>query len=264
MGDRQDHKPIADLVRSLSKDKKARFMQANQLDQFGEQSVLYRPDPQFETIAYQRLHFGQTAFSICGVTHTTSGYLLPDPFVTLRHSPVEPWDGVICTAETVRTSLDYRLDAVDEYLASRFGGAPPPRPQMPVIPLGINTDEFQTTEADRAALRAEIGAELDDIVVSTLARLSPHFKFDPFPINLAMARAQKMTKRRLHLLFSGFFLGAYAKSVFQKGAATLAPDLKVSVRSADDADQRRQALTGSDIFIFPIDNIQETFGLAPI
>ncbi len=263
-GDKSDLVPVRQLAGDVAPDKRVKVVERFQLDELGDHSVILRPDPDLAKLAYQRLHFGQNAFSICGVTHTTSGYRLPDPFVDLRLTPVEPWDGLICTAETVKTSLEYRLDATDEYLTRRFGGVTPARPQMPVIPLGVNIDEFQVTPRDRSILRAEIGAGDDDIVVSTLARLSPHYKFDPFPIYLAMEKAAQATGKTLHLLFSGFFLGDYADHVFRTGAAQLAPGVKVHFRKADDETTRREALAGSDIFVFAIDSIQETFGLAPI
>lgn len=262
-GDTSDPGAARRLIQDISPDMAVKQVERFQLDRLGAHPVIYRPDPDMSALAYQRLHFGQNAFSICGITHTTAGYRLPDPFVNLRHAPVEPWDGLICTAETVKTSLNYRLDATDEYLARRFGGAPPPRPQMPVIPLGINTNEFQVTGAELQTLREEIGVKDDDIVVSTLARLSPHFKFDPFPIYLAMEKAAQATGKTLHLLFSGYFLGDYSEVVFRQGAA-LAPSIKIHFRKAETAAARREALAGSDIFIFAIDSIQETFGLAPV
>lgn len=263
-GDATDLTKVKQAIEEIAPGKRVQWVERFQLTGLGAHPVILRPDPALTKLAYQRMNIGQNAFSLCGVTHTTAGYRLPDPFVDARMSPVEPWDGLICTAETVKTSLDYRFDAIDEYLARRFGGAAPARPQMPVIPLGINTDEFQVTAEDRAILRAEIGAGDDDIVVSTLARLSPHFKFDPFPIYLAMQKSAEATGKTLHLLFSGFFLGDYAEDVFRKGAAALAPGVKVHFRKADNKKTRREALAGSDIFVFAIDSIQETFGLAPI
>ncbi len=263
-GDESDLEAVKRMIADVAPGKIVNVVERYNLDKLGDHSVIQLPVPSLEALSYQRMHFGQNAFSICGLTHTTSGFRLPDPFVNLRMTPVEPWDGLICTAETVKTSLTYRFDAIDEYLRRRFAGTPPPRPQMPVIPLGINTDEFQAAVADRATLRAEIGAGDDDIVVSTLARLSPHYKFDPFPIYLAMERAQRQTGKTMHLLFAGFFLGDYSETVFRTGAAQLAPNVKVHFRKADDHDARREALAGSDIFVFAIDSIQETFGLAPI
>ncbi len=263
-GDANDLGPVRQMIADVAPTKTVKVVERFQLNKLGDSSVVLRPGPNVEALAYQRMHFGQSAFSICGLTHTTYGYRLPDPFVNLRMTPVEPWDGLICTAETVKTSLGYRFDAIDEYMRRRFSGTPPPRPQMPVIPLGINTDEFQVTDADRATLRSEIGAAEDDIVVSTLARLSPHYKFDPFPIYLAMEKAQQQTGKTMHLLFSGYFLGDYADSVFRAGAAHLSPGVKVHFRKADNQTTRCQALAGSDVFVFAIDSIQETFGLAPI
>ena len=161
-GDANDLGPVRQMIADVAPTKTVKVVERFQLNKLGDSSVVLRPGPNVEALAYQLMHFGQSAFSICGLTHTTYGYRLPDPFVNLRMTPVEPWDGLICTAETVKTSLGYWFDAIDEYMRRRFSGTPPPRPQMPVIPLGINTDEFQVTDADRATLRSEIGAAEDE------------------------------------------------------------------------------------------------------
>lgn len=102
----------------------------------------------------------------------------------MRHAPQQEWDGIICTSPAVRSSLEYMFDRVDSYLLDRFGKVPP-RLQLPVIPLGVNTQDFAADPQLRAALRSENGWGEDDVVFLTVVRLAPHVKFDPIPFFIA-------------------------------------------------------------------------------
>ena len=115
------------------------------------------------------------------------------------------------------------------------------------------------------ALRARLGAGPQDVVFTTLARLTPHEKFDPLPIYLAMqAAAQQLPGQKLHIAFCGIFSDGYSRAVFERGAARLMPDVGFALLDGAQEADRKAALSGADVFLFLIDNIQETFGLAPI
>jgi Glycosyl transferases group 1 len=136
---------------------------------------------------------------------------------------------------------------------------------LPVIPLGIHCDDFAPVKKVGKSLRNRLGAGPDDVIFTTIARLTPHEKFDPLPIYLAMQAATALLPgQKLHVAFCGIFRDKYSRDVFEKGAAKLMPDVGfILLDGASEAD-RKAALSGADVFLFLIDNIQETFGLAPI
>ena len=125
------------------------------------------------------------AWALCGITHTTSTHAVMQGFFDLRAAPVQPWDAVICTSRSVHASVSYQMDLIDEHLRAHLRAVPPPRPMLPVIPLGIHAADFEPDAAAGAALRARLGAGPNDVVFTTIARLTPHEKFDPLPIYLA-------------------------------------------------------------------------------
>ena len=136
---------------------------------------------------------------------------------------------------------------------------------LPVIPLGIHCDDFTPDPAAGATLRARLGVAPQDVVFTTIARLTPHEKFDPLPIYLAMQAAQRqLPGQKLHIAFCGLFRDDFSRRVFEQGAAKLMPDVAFVLLDGANADERRAVLSGADVFLFLIDNIQETFGLAPI
>jgi glycosyltransferase involved in cell wall biosynthesis len=227
---------------------------------------LYYPAANFASEAWRRAESGSAAWTISGITHTTSTMGIMQGFFDLRMAPVMEWDAVICTSRAVRASVATQMDLIDAHIRTRFRADPPARPMLPVIPLGVHADDFARDEAARASLRARLRCGPDDVVFSTIARLTPHEKFDPLPIFIAMQAAQEQLKpgQKLHVVMCGVFRHAYAREVFAKGAANLMPDVGYLLLDGANAADRKATLSGGDVFLFMIDNIQETFGLAPL
>ncbi len=230
--------------------------------------VISFPSPNFAAECWRRAPLGQAAYAICGITHTTATKAVTQGMFDLRSAPQMPWDAVICTSRSVRASMTEQMALTDAFLAERFGGTGkavlPPGPLMPVIPLGITCDAFAPDPAAGAALRTRLGIGPDDIATAIIARLTPHEKFDPLPLYLSLARAQRQIGKRFHLILCGQFRDEYSKKIFTDGARAIMPDVGFHLLDGADAQARKATLSAADIFLFPIDNVQETFGLAPI
>lgn len=226
---------------------------------------LFFPSPNYTGEAWRRAAYGTGAWAISGITHTTSTTAVMQGFFDLRMAPVAEWDAVICTSKAVLASVLHQNELIDIHIRSHFRATPPPRPLFPVIPLGIHCADFTPDAAAGAGLRARLGAGPQDVIFTTIARLTPHEKFDPLPIYLAMQAAQRqLPDRKLHVAFCGQFRDDYSKKVFTEGAARLMPDVGFALLDGGNAMDRRAVLSGADVFMFLIDNIQETFGLAPL
>jgi len=227
---------------------------------------LYYPAANFASEAWRRAESGSGAWTISGITHTTSTMGIMQGIYELRMGPVMDWDALICTSRTVCASVATQMDLIDDHIRTRFRCEPPVRPMLPVIPLGIHTADFARDPAARADLRARLNCGPDDVVFSTIARLTPHEKFDPLPIFIAMQQAASRLPagQKLHVVFCGVFRHPYAKDVFVKGAARLMPDVGFLLLDGAKHEDRIATLSGADVSLFMIDNIQETFGLAPL
>lgn len=261
----QELAPVRDLARALRPDISVRHTQLLRPHRIGPVANVFYPSPNLTAEGWRRAPHGTGAWSLCGITHTTSTTAVMQGWMELRTGPIYPWDAVICTSNAVLASTTFTMDLIDQHLRARFGAALPARPMLPVIPLGIHCDDFARDEEARAGLRARIGAGPKDVVFATIARLTPHEKFDPLPIYLAMQKAQtQLSGQKLHVVFCGQFREDYSRSVFTEGAAALMPDVGFHLLDGASADDRRAALSGADVFAFLIDNIQETFGLAPL
>ena len=227
--------------------------------------TVFFPSPNYIQESWRRAAYGTGAWAICGITHTTSTHAVMQGFFDLRMAPVCAWDAVICTSQSVLSSVSYQMDRIDEHIRSHLKATPPARPMLPVIPLGVHCDDFAPDAVAGAALRAKLGAGPEDVVFTTIARLTPHEKFDPLPIYLSMQAAQRqLPGQKLFVVFCGQFRDDYSRKVFTDGAAKLMPDVGFALLDGASADDRKAALSGADVFMFLIDNIQETFGLAPL
>ncbi len=231
--------------------------------------IVSYPSPITPVECWRRAPHGAAAWALCGITHTTATLNVMQSVFDLRSAPQMPWDAVICTSQAVQASLRRLMELAEVHLSQRFpGAAMPARPLLPVIPLGVTCADFLPDPALGHSLRDRIGAKPQDIVVVTIARLTPDEKFDPLPLFLAMERAAAEVAGqgggKLHLVFCGQFREPAWEATFARAAARLMPACGYHLLEGGNGDERKATLSGGDIFVFPIDNLQETFGLAPI
>ncbi len=80
-----------------------------------------------------------------------------DAIAALITAPVQPWDALICTSTAVKDHVHRLLQALVDHLHRRLGITRVVLPALPVIPLGIHTQDFVFSEADRAHARQVLG-----------------------------------------------------------------------------------------------------------
>ncbi|MBN8631945.1 MAG: glycosyltransferase family 4 protein [Rhodobacterales bacterium] len=231
--------------------------------------VEHYPAPIAATECWRRAQHGAAAWALCGVTHTTATRNVMQTLFDLRSAPQMPWDAVICTSRAVQASVRRLMELAEAHLTTRFPGAMlPGRPLLPVIPLGVDCTALQPDPALGHALRDRIGAAPGDLVAVSIARLTADEKFDPLPLFLAMEQAATDWRAegggKLHLVLCGQFSEPHWTETFATAAARLMPSCGYQVLDGADAAERKATLSGGDVFVFPVDNLQETFGLAPV
>lgn len=227
--------------------------------------VLYYPAPISNEFAWQRARGAATDFAMCGVTHTTCTLGVMQQISDYLTEPFASWDALVCTSNSVLTSVQRIWEVRMEALSHKFGHAlpmPASVPMTPVIPLGVHCDDFVPSEFDRIAGRAQWNFEPDEVVVLFVGRLSMHAKANPMPMYLACARAARQTGKKVHVLECGWFANEAIRDTFAQ-AADIA-GIKVTHVDGRVPGVTRRAYAASDIFMSLSDNIQETFGLTPV
>ena len=226
---------------------------------------VHYPDPMLAEPAKMRLAAGAAAWSVTGITHTIASGGAMAGLAAYPLAPLMEWDGLVLTSDAVKASVLELLDAQEDYLGWRFpGAASAPRPQMPVIPLGVHSADFAVTEAAREEARRALGLGRGDVAFLFVGRLSFHAKAHPWPMYAALEEAARRTGKRIALIQCGWFANGGIEQAFKAGAASHAPSVRHLWLDGREAAQRARAWAAGDVFVSLSDNIQETFGLTPL
>lgn len=258
----QAAQPFVDVVRAAGRQEPIDVLARIVPQALAGPGALYYPALPPASLAWERSHFGDAAWSLCGVTHTTASANAMDGIAALLTAPFQPWDAMICPSSAVHANVLAVLDAQADFLTRRMGATAIPRPQLPVIPLGTHCDDFAFDADARAAARMGLGIDDDVIVVLYTGRLSFHAKAHPAAMYAALEQAAD--GHRVMLIECGWFPNDTIAASFATASTMLCPS--VTVRRIDGRlkDQRQAAWACADIFCSLSDNIQETFGLTPI
>ena len=226
--------------------------------------VVYHPGPGIAEHAWQRSSFGHGAWSLCGITHTTASATAMDAITALITAPVQPWDALICTSTAVKGNVERLLQAEADYLKARLGITRLVLPALPVIPLGIHTQDFVFTAAQRAAARTALGVDEETLVMLFMGRLSFHAKAHPLAMYQALEAAAQATGKQVVLLECGWHANDAIARAYNEAAAFACPSVRVIPIDGRKAEDRQTAWAGADIFCSLSDNLQETFGITPL
>jgi len=242
-----------------------------EISDYGDPEVpgmLMLPTPDFSGFAWRRRQHGkQYEHGICGINHTVSSPGVMEALTALVRSPLNKWDALICTSTSIRQSIRYVMEQELAYIEERFGARAKFDLEMPVIPLGVDCERFQTgkqAEIDRVHLREGMGIKDGDFAILYLGRLSFHAKAHPLPMFLAAEEAARRTGRRIHVIMAGWFASDAIERAFRDAARSFAPSVRVLFLDGRDRDVRDRIWHAADVFMSLSDNIQESFGLTPI
>ncbi len=260
----EDVENFRHLVKNHSRAEKVIPVNKKKYGRLREALTFYTPGPDLASLAWQRRFFGDHAWSICGITHTTASAAAMDCIVDLISSPVRPWDGLICPSTAVKGHVLNIIEAQKEYLKDENGAELFSLPQMPVIPLGVHLKDFSFSERQRQSSRMTLAIEEHEVVVLYVGRLSFHAKAHPLQMYQALEAAAEKTSKKLVLIECGWFANDHIKNAFSSAAEKICPSVRIIKLDGRAQQQREQAWSCADIFCSLSDNIQETFGIVPL
>ncbi len=243
-----------------------RVVDKHSLGSLAQPGAIFYPGPGIGAYAWQRAGFGHGAWSLCGITHTISSTSAMESLTGLLTAPVQPWDAVICTSTAGQAAVQRMWQAQADYLRQRLGAQRLVLPQLPVIPLGIHADDFEFSQAQRAAGRRALGADAATRVVLFAGRLSFHAKAHPLAMYQALELAAQglPAGQKVLLVECGKHFNAAIGKAFADAARTACPSVRVLSLDGREGDNYQHAWAGADVFCSLSDNLQETFGITPI
>ena len=233
-----------------------------------EAGTLLRGQPDLYNLAWlRRRAVGDTAYSLMGLAHTLAPPAMRRIIADASVAPTHPWDAIICTSPAVQEALARMFDAWEGHLAERTGGRAPPRPALPVIPLGVDGARFAALAdrpAARAGVRARLGLGEGDLLALWVGRLSYYEKAFPQAMFQAVRLAAEQSGVAIHFALAGWFPHDSDRARFEASAQRHAGAAKVHFLDGNDRELVGDLWAGADVFVSLVDNIQETFGITPI
>ena len=251
-------------LQGLGRSENVNVIKSNTTEKLREAGILYQSGPDISMHAWRRSIFGDDGWSLCGITHTTSSAHAMDSLTHLMTAPIQPWDALICTSNAVKDNVNKVLQRQVEYLKSRFNSNNFIFPKLPVIPLGIHTDDFIYSEKQRHVARVSLAVEDDVLVVLFVGRLSFHAKAHPLAMYQALEKAATISGKEVVLIECGWHANEPIANAFKDAANLACPSVKVINMDGRIATNRQVAWAGADVFCSLSDNVQETFGISPL
>ena len=231
---------------------------------------LHLPDPGLHHWCWLRADGASSRFSLTGVTHTLCSHGVMQGLEQLVTAPLEPWDALVCTSRSALQVVEQAMACMHERLERRFQQTlpPPPGPQLPLIPLGIDPEPFHwrgrftSRQEQRLEARQQLGLSPSARVVLFLGRLSFHSKAHPLPLYRALDRLSE--NHELVLLECGHIFNTDIAAAYDQLAQHF-PHLtlrRLGGLTPASETEKKLALAAADLFCSPADNLQETFGLS--
>ena len=267
---KQEHgQHFATQVKAQGRSETVHAVTPHNLGALAQAGLVYYPGPGIGQHAFHRVAAtgAHTGWSLCGITHTTSSAGAMDALSELITAPVQPWDAVICTSTAVKDNVTRLLQAQANMLKERLGISKLVLPMLPVIPLGIHTQDFVYTDAQKTAARKRLKANDNTLVVLFMGRLSFHAKAHPLAMYQALQKAAQLVKtsgKKVKLVECGWHANEFIQKAYQDASRQACPDVEVITLDGRKAQDRETAWAGADVFCSLSDNIQETFGIVPI
>lgn len=256
------------LVQRERPDLQLAFRSVHSLDQAGDLDALFVSEPLLERWAWRRQWAGGEAYSLIGLTHTLCSLEVLSGLRSLLSAPVQPWDALICTSHCARDAVIQALDAEQERLRQRFNSPAlqPPRPQLPVIPLGCDVQRFARRRERRDDARARLRLRPGQLALLYVGRLGFHAKAHPGVMFNALTRvaARGLSSEPLRLMIYGTTPHPQQLQAWKQAASTMAIDYEVQLLDGHNLERGEDAWAAADLFISMADNLQETFGLTPV
>ncbi len=192
------------------------------------------------------------AFRLLGIIHSLNYLSALNELRQLPELPLRRGDTLVCSSSAGRETILRVLGAARST----------PRSCLPVIPYGINAEQF--TPGDPASARDALSLPRDGRILLCFSRFSLGDKLDHRPLIQAFDLVRGRFHEPWRLLLAGGitdppYFDGLRQFVAQRGLGE-----QVIFLADVDEDRRVAVYQASDMFICPSDNFQETFGLAVI
>jgi glycosyltransferase involved in cell wall biosynthesis len=251
-------------ARAMGDKRPVKFYSAHGTQPYQEPGSFFFPGPGFMEFNWCRLRQNPKMCSLIGITHTVSTRRIVKSLHGIVSEPVEDWDAIICTSSAVQSVVARQMEEEVAYFTKKFEAKRVVLPQLPIIPLGINTDDFHHDKTARGEARKKYKVADGETVLLCVGRQSSVEKAHPVPLYQAAQEAAAKVDHKIHIWMVGWSGNKHEAGLHKKSAKSVAPDVNIVFIDGQDPWNRARVWSGADVFTLPSDSIQETFGLVPV
>lgn len=253
-----------EFAREFGRDEDIVVVERSSLHLLEKAGFAFYPGPGIDQWCMPRLISGCDKWSLIGITHTTATQRVVSAIASLVSAPIYPWDALICTSNAVKNNVLRILSTQCDFLKDRFNCKRFILPNLPVIPLGVDSEKFAPSDQKREAARCSLHIPKDYLVVLFVGRLSFHGKAHPAVMYQAVQAASLATNQNVIVIECGWYANDHIKDSYEQAFAVLAPNVERRFIDGRDPNLLHSCWNAADIFCSLSDNIQETFGITPI
>ena len=214
----------------------------------GAIDVLHHPahvERLFDLVAL-RERYAKKCVPVTGQIHSLSYPRLHQELARLAFISPSASDGIFCSSSAGLTTMQRGFEQLKVK----------PFELMPV-PLGVDLDALEG--GDRVATRRSLNVTDDTCLLLCLARFTEYDKVDLFPLLRVVERLVR-SGLKVKLLLAGARQGTKTPEMLQLWSKHLGIEAQVQLE-LDFLDARKKhLLAAADVFVSPVDNVQETFG----
>ena len=257
----------ADYILRFGNDKTIHFLSAHELpDYFRKTSyqVFHQGDPYIGSLAALRDSCAPEPFPITGRAHTlsTDGDLSRSRDLLL--SPLKSCDAILCSSKAQMQVMKRLLAAASASITDQIGVAIPYKGSLGSLPLGMEIKDSELLSTGEA--REQLGYGNGPLLILCLGRVSASDKMDLHPLLLAMnelVEGHGINNVQLVIAGAGDAGDESVQSLLRQAYA-LNLEGRVRFELSIEDERKQQLLAACDLFVSLADNIQESFGLAPL
>lgn len=209
-------------------------------------------------LAAARLNPGCGLFPISGIVHSISSHASALFYIGLSVLG-EAYDRVVVTSEAGRLAINVILEQFSELIARNTDRRAKIR--IPVVKIPFGVDEAFLCPRGQSSARERAGLPQNRPILLYLGRITEEYKADLEPLLIAIRQIRDRHDDVLLVIAGCDGDGEYTASLKQT-AATLELQNHISFKTNFPRALKPFLYSSADIFVSPVDNIQETFGLA--
>jgi glycosyltransferase involved in cell wall biosynthesis len=205
-------------------------------------------------MAWLRAKFARRGVPLTGTIHSLNDPTMHQMLRRLREAPLAVCDAVVCTSTDGREAFRRQLESIP--------GPGPFQGRLELAPLGVDDRYFASR--DKGLSRRKLALPEHARVALWLGRLSASSKADLHPLLYQWGRIVREagSSERILVLAGGGSEGDVRS--LSETVSELGLDRHVRIRPDVDDSEKLELLASADVFVSPVDNQQETFGISVV